>query len=65
LQLLSEIFPFDKLSQMIQMAVFFILAEQEISLDRLWLMNEETLQTVIPKAGPRAVLLDKIRQVRV
>jgi hypothetical protein len=38
-------------------------ADEEITLECLHLMSEELLKTVIPKAGPRAVFLSKLKVV--
>jgi len=37
--------------------------DEEITLDSLMEMTEETLKSVVPKAGPRALFLSKIRAV--
>jgi hypothetical protein len=41
----------------------FAVSEHEITLDAFLCMTEATLSVVIPKAGPRAVVLSKIHWV--
>jgi hypothetical protein len=46
------------------MKVFCILiAEEEITPESFVLMDEETLKAVVPRAGPRAVMLAKTKTV--
>lgn len=40
-----------------------VISDEEITLETLFLMTDETLKALIPKAGPRAVLLSKIKSV--
>jgi len=39
------------------------IADEEITFESLMEMTEETLKSVVPKAGPRALFLSKIRSV--
>lgn len=40
-------------------------SDEEITVEGLLVMNEDTLKTVIVKAGPRAILLHKIAEVKI
>lgn len=37
--------------------------DDEITVESLLVMNDETLKAVVPKAGPRAMLLHKLSEV--
>lgn len=43
--------------------VICINIDKEITMESLMVMTEETLKCVVPKAGPRALLLAKINSV--
>lgn len=45
--------------------VDFYIAAEGVTSDNFWVMTEETLKTVVPRAGPRALLLSKIKAVRI
>ena len=42
----------------------FLIAEDEITLESLAIMPDNVLAILIPKAGPRALLVQKLREVR-
>ncbi len=43
--------------------MFHCSVEEEVTIESLLVMQESTMANVVPKAGPRAVLLAKVAEV--
>jgi hypothetical protein len=41
----------------------FFVVDEELTLEALKVIQDSTLATVVPKAGPRALLMSKIEEV--
>lgn len=44
-------------------SICLFISDEEITVQSLCCMNEETLKSVVPKAGPRSLMLAKIKLV--